>query len=245
MITRRGGGVLLNFRITQYNEGTDLSRIIGKPNEIAVMTANKIKGWTISMEEPELPQTGDIWIKTTETTNISFDILKKNSLILNLMAVFQYETGEWKKREAAIYQDGSWHHFEIWLYNRGDQCTDTTGGWKSTNYYDAVSFYNDRINCSATAGDGYASVCTKNKVNLSGKTKLYCRAKYSYVEGRSYGFGLSTNNDQAGVTYVARTIFDTSAEKLYVLDVTSYKNRTDLYVSFTMQSGNAYEIWLE
>ena len=248
LLTRRGGGANLNFRVTRYPLGTDLSGVTGKTNEIAVLTDNLINGWQFSTQEPENPQTGDIWIKTAETSNISFDALKKNHIVLRLMAVYQYETGAWTKKDSAVYQNGAWHIFEIWIYNRGDQCTDVTGGFDVKVVYGSVYFYDTYIQFNSSSQYGTRStIYTTNKIDLSGKTKLCVTTTHtsSYSNG---AMGLTTTaHTTLDPSWAAYLTFDinSSVAKTYVLDISAFKDRKDLCIAILMDSGRVSEIWLE
>lgn len=189
MITRRGGGVNLNFRITQYSEGTDMSRIIGKPNEIAVMTENKIDGWQFSYEEPENPTTGMVWIKLANTGRSMFNALKKNAIILGGAVAHQYLTGEWQPKHAQIYQNGGWNDFRHYLFREG------MGQIVQWRDYNNATFTDDSITVKPSNG---AAIRTFDKFDFSPYSKLFL--DYTpYMNGyNSYQFGITFTTKNTG-----------------------------------------------
>lgn len=233
-ITRRGSGVSLNFRVTRYNEGTDLSNIIGKHNEIAVLTNTRITDWTMAAEEPELPETGSLWILFGLSTINSINVLKKHTIRLNPMYVRQYETGTWKKKSAYIYRDGSWHDLAFSLYDEGDTCDILTGGWIAT---DAAPQSGTHTVPEVTFGASAMSisfintgtVVTKDKVDLSLIKKLFLKGTFTNNRTNFY-FGIGNVVGRADVKQVQ--IRPTlNEEGVWELDVAEYNDSYYVYMN--------------
>ncbi len=250
MIMRRGGGANLNFRITQYAPDTDLSNFIGKTNEIAVLTATPIADWSISMTEPLVPATGDVWIKTGTSSLNNIEALKKHSIKLNLQGAYQYETGAWVRKKAYLWQGGRWNDMDIFLFDNGDQCTDRTGGWtKSLGDAAEINITNAYIQTVGKGSGGGGAVYTTNKVPLTGYTAL--KAKLNITSHTSTGDALSlyissaTGNNPSKTAYSQVARSDTGDMTLTV-DISAYRDG-EYYVGFRNFCTNCkiYEVWLE
>lgn len=66
--------------------------------------------------------TGQIWVKTDETSEMLLNTIKKNGIYAKLAAVYEYTTNSgWVERKAEIYQKGAWTEFKtsFYIYNKG------------------------------------------------------------------------------------------------------------------------------
>ena len=119
-----GGGAELNFAITGNPKPTSPEN-----NTIWIDTDDTITGWTFSSTAPESPVEGMVWIRTGTSSSGRFNILKENSVLVDPWSATQYVGGTWIGKQAQIYKAGEWTYWIPYLYHRGDECVDMTGGW--------------------------------------------------------------------------------------------------------------------
>ena len=123
-----GGGGGLNFKVV----GGTSAPASPKENTIWVNTSVAITGWVFSATAPSSPAAGLVWIPTGESSAVDFNALKKNGIQVYPVSAKQYVGGAWVDKTAKIYQGGAWKELITYLYNKGNECTDLTGGWAAT-----------------------------------------------------------------------------------------------------------------
>lgn len=101
--TNTGGGGGLNFKVV----GGTTAPSNPKENTIWINTAEKITGWEFSATEPTATD-GMVWIATGVASTVSFNALKKNSVVVYPLAAKQYVNGAWISKTAQSYQNGKW-----------------------------------------------------------------------------------------------------------------------------------------
>lgn len=74
--------------------------------------------------------TGQVWIKTSDTSPAAFNAIKKNNVMVYPWNCYQYINGAWVKKTAKSYIGGEWKPWAQYLFNLGDENTALTGGWK-------------------------------------------------------------------------------------------------------------------
>lgn len=253
-ITRRGGGANLNFRVNDYPTDTDLDEIVGKVNEIAVMTDTPMTDWTLSMEEPENPVEGDVWVKTAMASLRQIEMLKKHSVLVNLAVAFQYDGADWVRKQGWLWQNDEWINLAIFLFDHGDTCDLMTGGWLTLNDSNGrAAVMSDHIYMgSVSSGSAENVAFTMNKIALSGYTKLCANMNVTSAgSGNRVQLGLFARNNSYHAydnsPIVSATIpQQTGVQKLEV-DISAYKDSSNYYVGLRNQTSyaNVYEIWLE
>lgn len=169
----------LNFKIVGGTSEPSNPR----ENTIWVNTDEKITSWVFSAEEPEAPSEGMVWFTIGTSSTVKFNALKKNGLQVYPISAKQYISGAWVDKAAKSYQNGAW--VDWWngeLYKNGNTYDDITGGWgtksagvnsnyPSTGAVPTVAYNSTSATISiATSKSGLWY--TKNKIHLSGKTKL-------------------------------------------------------------------------
>lgn len=158
--TEGGGG--LNFRVvdglTQPGDP--------KENMIWVYTEG-MTGWYMQPTKPENMQPGEVWISTGTGSSVSFNVLKKNSIMVYPISAQQNINGEIKGVTATIYQNGNWRPWIAYLYDKGNEYEDFTGGWTISGIgkKEAERIYLGQDQKYA-AQDNKAT--TNNKFNFSG-----------------------------------------------------------------------------
>lgn len=172
------GGASLNFKVVGgLTQPADQRKI-----SIWVITDQKITSWIFSAEAPAEPAEGNVWFTTGTSSQVAFDALKKNSIMVYPISAKQYVSGAWVNVTAKSYHDGKWVDWIVYLYNSGDSCVDLTGGYtavamswsSSTPNKNAPTVTNndDHMLISQISGAGGA-VYTEKKIELSGFKTLY------------------------------------------------------------------------
>lgn len=123
------GGAGLNFKVVGNPQPEN-----PKANTIWVDTDVEITGWDFSAEEPVNPVEGMVWFAVGTASTVAFNALKKNGIQVYPMSAKQYVGGAWVNKPVEIYQSGVWNAFITYLYNKGDLCTDLTGGWNTRGW---------------------------------------------------------------------------------------------------------------
>lgn len=169
-----GGANPLNFKVV----GGTSAPANPKENTIWVNTSVAVKAWGFVSQKPTLAGAeGAVYFVAETSTNnktADFNALKKNSIWLNPIEAWQYVSGAWVSKTAKTYQNGKWVdwiNYE-YLYKDGNQYSNITGGW---GYNNGKLYANlgTEISWSATSSNTLDSaVYTKNKIDLSSKTRL-------------------------------------------------------------------------
>ena len=103
-------------------------------NMIWVNTNQEITDYVFSKNEPKNLIEGMVWIVTGNNSNICFHTLNINGREfdeVHLLSVKQYVNDTWVSKVAKIWQGDKWIDWITYLYNKGNECTDITGGWNS------------------------------------------------------------------------------------------------------------------
>lgn len=129
------GGAPLNFNVA----GGLTQPADPKENTIWVRTSTNVSSWTLAASAPSQPESGMVWIEISLSGVNAFNALKKNGIVLCPASAWQYLSGEWTELTAKIYQGGVWETWFTYLYNKGDEFTDLTGGWNAYAYKTSTS----------------------------------------------------------------------------------------------------------
>ena len=174
-------------------------------------TETEISGWVFSAEEPGEPSDGMVWIILGTTSEVSFNALKKNMVMVYPVSAKQSVSGVWVDKDAKIFQDGAWVQFvaNIIVYDTGIE------NWTLTleNVTRAENYLN-----AALATNGNASIKTASMDITHHKT---VQVEYSNLTGGGTFKGtitvrlLSTDGSK-----VAETNETSSAAGTITLDVT-------------------------
>lgn len=78
---------------------------------------------------------GQVWINVDTSSDLSFNALKTNAIQLYPTEVYQYYNAKWNKMTVECYQDKAWKSLlsELYLFNNGDTCDSSTGGWTAAS----------------------------------------------------------------------------------------------------------------
>lgn len=240
----------LNFRV--YTAAS--LPATGTENDICIISEVPMTNWVMSPDKPSgIPRSdGDVWIQYSVTGNV-FNVLKNSTMLLATISAWQYVNGAWVNAEAKSYQSGEW--VDWWdgsLYDTGNQYTDYTGGWAVTYDGDAsnpkyVKFENGYIDIM-DQNVTYSWVETKNKINLTGKSKLKCSVSCVGMYNNSYaGFQLYiANSPRTPAEYVFVTPANGGSYEMVCDKLSNFDS--PVYVGFKMTGSCAarvYKIWAE
>lgn len=117
MIFVLGGGANLNYKVV-FGTSAPSSP---KENTIWVNTSTAITGHAFSVTEPTNPVEGMVWFKTGDSSNVAFNVLKKNGAWVYPTSCRQRVSGEWTERNTKVFLNGSW--IDIWngIFNDAGQ----------------------------------------------------------------------------------------------------------------------------
>lgn len=227
-----GGGGELNFSVV----GGTAQPTNPKENTIWINTDTDITAWEFISANPTwTASSGHVYIVANTTSNngkSDFNILKENGIWIEPTSVLQCVNGAYVRRVAKIYQGGQW--VELWdgtLYKNGDTYESVTGGWYvSVSRYDGATLTTNNGSGQMVMTRGKATegvVSTRNKIDLSGYTKLHILMYTTW--GVRFLVGV-TNNPTDLATYVAGKTFTSQVYQQWVeIDITNVNSG---YISF-------------
>ena len=237
-----GGGGGLNCEIKTY-ASSDALPASAKSNNIAVITDAVMPEWIFSANPVDEPADGAVWFETGPSSDLGFNILKKNAIYVYPVSCKQYINGEWADRFAYVYQNGEWVQFSeivtnFYLYNLGDDFVSVTGGWvaKGTSYGEyakskapTVTRNETSIHLKTESGDAndwaQGVYRTTNKIDLTGYNTLNINVLLSSGTG---GRQLCIMDDSSYVATVG------VVEGVNPLDISKY-NTGSYYVGVCMR----------
>ena len=156
-------------------------------NTVWVNTSTAISSWVFSATTPSSPAEGMVWFLTGTASNVAFNALNKNNIMVYPLSTKQYVSGAWVDKIVSSYKNGAWvSWWDGYLYKNGDECKNFTGGWglsgASTRGSTSIKIGEDpwRFDVNSTA-------YTNKGINLTGKTTL--QAYFTTVNaGKSRGY---------------------------------------------------------
>lgn len=258
-----GGGTSLNFRVV----GGMVQPESAKENTIWVKTDTQITSWSFSPTESASPAGGMVWIKTTETSAARFNALQKNEIAVLLGQAKQYSGGEWAAVSAYIYANGEWVQFShsiVYLYKKGDKCTDLTGGWytKAWKFNNSqgewgaeptVTYGNTNVRISHQKGSG-DSPCgggwfTNDTINLDGYKTIVFHATNGNFAAGSYSdawVGVFNTANSYSSAIAESQISDrtgwTYTNKTFSVDVSKINSKNYRIGAYFRSSGNSMSV---
>ena len=157
------GGAGLNFKVVGNPQPSSPAE-----NTIWVNTDIPIPSYALSAAESEEPSEGMVWIKIGNSSPVGFSVLKKNAVYVYPISAMQYIDGAWVAKTAMSYIDGEWVGWIVYLYNKGDECSNITGGWSITNRYTGSTYRAPSITRGSDSMTVSSSVSTINANNENG-----------------------------------------------------------------------------
>lgn len=169
-----GGSNSVNFRV--YTAET--LPATGKLNDICAITTTSAPSWIMSKSSPPTisDESGTITITyvASSETSATFNALKTNALMVELVKCWQYVDGAWVSLDAYYYDSSSWVKFSsVWAatvnitYPEGSSCyvsngstiltaPDTSGSWT----------------CSVPSADTWTVTCSNGEKSNSKAVEL-------------------------------------------------------------------------
>lgn len=214
-INNSGSGAALNFKVIGYTSEESLEASKPSNNAIGIITDITITGWYFGPVAPQNPVAGMVWIKTGDSSDVSFNALKRNGIVICPVTAYQYRSYNWYEVEAKTYQNGAWREWGpsvLYLYNNGDECSEVTGGLKKQEYSDYmivmtaksidISKYKTlEVNVNRLSGElyfGFGRTLTEALVEWKISTTGVFRQDISSLSGSVYiGFRFFYGSDPA------------------------------------------------
>lgn len=245
-----GGGAGLNFKVV----GGTTMPANPSGNTIWVNTSTTITSYVFRPTQPT-GSAGMVWIRTGTTNDVSFNALKKNSVIIFPQGAMQYVSGAWTYKTTKIYQSGAWKDLARagYLYYDGYQCVSTTGGWTGSGYsangVSAVAATFNANNMYFAGGNSNISVAgTVKAVSLSNYTRIGIKGKVSSVYNNAHGLELVVSSNKNTDNQSAVLKLNTVGAFTKYLNISSLAG--NYYVSVRAASnpaceGTVTEVWME
>ena len=237
-----GGGARLNYEVA----GGTTEPASPKENTIWVNTEVSITDVIFSHTEPTAGSGGtalsggEIWVKTGNSSVVSFNALKKETLMVYPVAVFQYDSASMSflRKEAKTYISGIWADWNVLYYDHGEEFADLTGGWTVVPS-NATAVKNDTNIYLYVDSTGNAWAYTNNPVDITAISTLEFSISRPYSHGACRIGVVKTKpnsshnplNSMAAYTSVTSRV---SKETPYSVDVSAL---TGLYYLVFLEAG--------
>ena len=219
-----GGGTSLNFDVKAYATEEALLADTPKENTIGIITTNKITGWMFAAADPAEPVEGMVYITTGTESDIAFNALKKNGIMVYPLSAKQYVNGAWVDVTAMSYQGGEWRTNSLYIYNNGSvtgysfTCDDDLNS-KEASITDKGTY----LLLSAGA-NSYAIFISSSKIDVTKyKTlKMTITDASMKIDANRLWFGLSSDKNVDGSGMSAKTAYAAfSGNKELSVDISS------------------------
>lgn len=242
-------GVELNFDIV----GGLTQPADPKENTIWVITDQKVTGYAFSATQPVEPMEGMVWSTVGTSSPVEFNALKKNGIQVYPVSAKQYVGGAWVNKTAKTYQNGAWVDWFTWFYNRGDEYTDITGGWKcvyKSNYASNAKNTDQGLYAQSISLTGayVHNWYTNNLVDVSKFSTLHARMLTTKSGNCAVRLMLLNNNTavenehSSGFTVISNPT--ASVETQIDFDISNVSGK--YYIKLNYQGGDSAEVlWTE
>lgn len=165
-----------------------------KENSIWVITDVPITTWIFSPTQPEPPadgKDGAVWFLTGTSSEVAFNVLKKNVIEVYPLSAKQYIDGEWADKTAKTWNGSKWVEWTVYLYNKGDKCTSVTGGYGEKVYSGgALTWNTDSVYLGYSGSTARTTtIYTNNKIDISNFSKLNVKVRDATIN-TAFVFGV-------------------------------------------------------
>lgn len=211
-----GGSNLLNFKVV----GGTSAPSNPKENTIWVNTDEKITGYYFQSEQSEEMTEGEVWIYVGTSSQVAFNALKKNSIMVYPLSVKQKTGGVLVSRSAKSYQGGKW--VDWWmgeLYVDGKLHNVLAGGFDKLNTTTVATYKENYIQYYDPGSGG--GLVSPEKINTSGYTSVQMKGRVSFNTGAAaaYTAALATAKNGTGVVSSVQIPISTSGAKSFSINV--------------------------
>ena len=172
-----GTGTSLNFKIV----GSASQPVSPTENTIWVETDTEVAGFQFSPNQPQTRAngsalvTGDVWIITSPSGDVSFNALKKDGIMVCADGCFQWDGAEWAYKNSWIYANGDWQSLKnalVYVDSEGVHF-DEIGDMTLITYNSVTEKDNQLVISSAKGSDSDCPTAfAENKVNLTGRSTI-------------------------------------------------------------------------
>lgn len=236
-----GGSGGLNFKVVGYATEAELLSDTPKENTIGIITTNKITGWMFAAVDPAEPVEGMVYITTGAKSDIAFNALKKNGIMVYPLSAKQCVGGALVETDFTIYRNGDW--VELWggeLYDYGNQYEGITGGWfahPNTSAY--VVFNADNIQFVNGANTQMAAaIYTQKKIDITRFSYLRVKGTVTDYDGNNIKIGITNSNTTGNdPSFVASTAFSKTGNMDAEVDLSAVSNGS-YYISIWSKYAN-------
>lgn len=160
-------------------------------NTVWVNTSTAISSWVFSVTTPSSPAEGMVWFLTGTASNVAFNALNKDNIMVYPISTKQYVGGAWVNKIVASYKNGAWvSWWDGYLYKNGDEYKYITGGW-SLSGSGTKNANSIKIGTDSWRFDINSTAYTNIGVNLTGKTKV-----------EAYFTSINMNTSESGYVYL-------------------------------------------
>lgn len=234
------GGTSLNFKMVGNPQPTS-----AKENTIWLNTDTPINGYQFATEQPENAQPGEVWISIGTDSQVAFNALKKNTIMVYPLSAKQYVNGAWADVEANSWQDGKWVEWISFLYDRGKI---GLGGIPSLIYTDNAErgklTLNDGYIALELRGNAYVRGGFPDAVNFSAYStmKATVKAPSWWSTATQFRFGVDSGQNTASA-HAAQAIngYTAGTEYTIMLDISSYNETARPWFELANLTGNGEE----
>lgn len=251
-----GGGSELNFDVKDFRTEAELLASAGKENRIGVVTPVPMTGWRFDANQPEDLQEGEAWFSIGTSSEVEFNALKKNGIQVYPLSAKQYIGGAWVNVTAMSYQSGEWVDWFTYLYNKGDEYPDLTGGWSANNVTAStgvsvnaltITKNTDNIVLQQTASQKSACFSTEKPINVTEYKKAYFEVSFKRNDGSAWCMFCVHPNRSAPRNSAETELYGSDYEN-QVFEVNIENLRGNHYMSFAIYSTctvTVRKVWLE
>ena len=196
-INFKQGGAGLNFKIV----GGTVQPASPKENTIWVNTDLEITGWAFDAQQPDNPETGNVWIKTGVNGNAPISAVKGKSLIIYPQSCMQWNGTEFISKDVKVYKNGQWITLKFWFLQGSEQYSGITGGWGAINttgpFKSATADSSGLV--FATTSYIARNIATIAPIDFTGINTLYfsiAACEFSGNAGNGYSMNMGVHTDR-------------------------------------------------
>lgn len=242
-----GGGAFAGLKIVGNPRPSN-----PKEGTVWCNTDVEITGHHLSATATENPTQGMLWIMISDSSTVEIGTpLGTDYITIMLDSVSQYVGGAWVSVEAQSFQGGVWVDWIQYLYNKGDECTDITGGWYVSRNNNATLTKNaDSMVIASNSASSSSSIAMNNGLNIEYDNYTTLNVKISELVTKNSSsnveviFRTSANHDNG--TEIARKTYvgEISADTVLSLPIPSASVKT-LCINVYYGTATIKEIWME
>ena len=165
-----GGGTSLNFKVV----GGTTAPSNPKENTIWINTDVEITRKYFQAEQPEGMAEGEVWISTGTASQVAFNALKKDTIMVYPLKAKQMVSGTLVDVTAKSWQDGEWRPWSLYWFENGT--LDSTIGYVRDTEDGADEWWtvdNSGFKVEVPADTYDSWIRSKNKVDVTNYITLY------------------------------------------------------------------------